>query len=145
MNKKSKEFKQRNKYMIPIDGKLYETTEEVYQAYYSMDRRERYLEERDKKEGVMNFSTLDNDKYSAEETISDQEIDIEEEVTNKILVEAVLEAMKSLENEERWLIQELFFVGKSQRLVSKETGIPLMTLSNRKRKVLGKLKKLIKK
>lgn len=132
-------------YYIPVNGRLYKTSKEVYQVYYQMDRRERYLEERDKKKGVINFSTLDNEKFSAEEAISDQEIDIEEEIINKIQVEAVLEAMKSLENEEKWLIQELFFVGKSQRLVSKETGIPLMTLSNRKRKILEKLKNLIKK
>ena len=144
MNKKSKEFKQRNKYMIPIDGKLYETTEEVYQAYYSMDRRERYLEERDKKEGVMNFSTLDNDKYSAEETISDQEIDIEEEVTNKILVEAVLEVINHLEEEDKWLIQELFFNWKSEVQLAKESGIARTTIRSRKEKVFSKIKKIVK-
>ena len=32
------------RYFIPIDGKLYETTKEIYEVYYQMDRRERYLD-----------------------------------------------------------------------------------------------------
>lgn len=144
MNRKPRKFKQRDKYMIPVDGKLYETTEEVYQAYYSMDRRERYLEERDKKEGVMQFSMLDNDKYSAEETISDQEIDIEEEVTNKVLIEAVLEAISFLEEEEKWLIQELFFNWKSEVQLAKESGIARTTIRSRKEKIFSKIKKTVK-
>jgi len=92
----------------------------------------------------MNFSTLDNDKYSAEETISDQEIDIEEEVTNKILVEAVLEAINHLEEEEKWLIQELFFNWKSEVQLAKESGIARTTIRSRKEKVFSKIKKIVK-
>lgn len=132
------------KYAIPVDGKLYETTKEIYEAYYQMDRRERYLEERDIKKGVMNFGDIDDANYSAEERIVDENMDIEAEVINKILYRAVLEAMSSLSEEEKWLIQELFFYGKSQRQLSKEQDIPLMTIHNRKEKVLEKIRKIIK-
>lgn len=132
------------KYAIPVDGKLYETTKEIYEAYYQMDRRERYLEERDIKKGVMNFGDIDDANYSAEERIVDENTDIEAEVINKILYRAVLEAMSSLSEEEKWLIQELFFYGKSQRQLSKEQDIPLMTIHNRKEKVLEKIRKIIK-
>ena len=131
-------------YAIPVDGKLYETTKEIYEAYYQMDRRERYLEERDIKKGVMNFGDIDDANYSAEERIIDENTDIEAEVINKILYRAVLEAMSSLSEEEKWLIQELFFYGKSQRQLSKEQDIPLMTIHNRKEKVLEKIRKIIK-
>jgi len=68
----------------------------------------------------------------------------DEEVINKILIKTVLEAIMTLDEEEKWLIQELFFCGKSQRKLSKETGIPLMTITNRKKRVLKKLKKHLK-
>ncbi len=96
MKKRKRVFKQRDKYMIPVDGKLYETTEEVYRIYYKMERRERYLEERDIKKGVVNFSSLDNGNYNSEERITDRVVDIEKEVINKVKIEAVLEAIKLL-------------------------------------------------
>lgn len=136
--------KESRKYCIPVNGKYYETTKEIYDAYYKMDRRERYLEERDLKKNVVNFTGIGNDSYSAEEIISDENIDIEEEVTNKIMIEAVLEAITILEKEEKWLIQELFFCGKSEVELARESGVARTTIQSRKYKILSKIKKLIK-
>lgn len=144
MNEKEERENAEKKYYIPVDGKYYETTKEVYEVYYQMDRRERYLEERDLNKGVINFCDIDNGHYSAEEILSDKDTDIEEEVINSVLIKTVLEAIMTLDEEEKWLIQELFFCGKSQRQLSKETGIPLMTITNRKKRVLKKLKKHLK-
>ena len=132
------------KYFIPVDGKYYETTKEVYEVYYQMDRRERYLEERDLNKGVINFCDIDNEDYSAEEILSDKDTDIEEEVINSILIKTVLEAMSLLSEEEKWLIQELFFYGKSERELTRNTGIPRKTINYRKEKALSKIRKFIK-
>ena len=132
------------RYYIPIDGKLYETNEIVYKTYYSMDRRERYLEERDIKKGVKTFTDLDIGIYRPEEMISDKTVDIEEEIINKIMIEAVLEAITNLDEEEKWLIQELFFCGKSEREVAKESDIPRRTVGYRKNVILEKLRKIKK-
>jgi hypothetical protein len=43
MNEKEEREKALKRYFIPVDGKYYETTKEVYEVYYQMDRRERYL------------------------------------------------------------------------------------------------------
>ena len=144
MNEKEEREKALERYFIPVDGKYYETTKEVYEVYYQMDRRERYLEERDLNKGVINFCDIDNEDYSAEEILSDKDKDIEEEVINKILIKTVLEAIMTLDEEEKWLIQELFFCGKSQRQLAKECGIPLMTLNCRKQKIIEKIKKYLK-
>ena len=45
----------KEKYFIPIEGKLVEVEENVYATYYKMGRRERYLEERDKNNGVLSY------------------------------------------------------------------------------------------
>lgn len=133
------------KYYIPIDGKYYETNKIVYKTYYSMSRRERYLEERDIKEGVKNFTDLNIGTYRPEEMISDKSIDIEEEITNKIMIETVLEAITILDEEEKWLIQELFFYGKSERVLAKECSVARTSIQSRKYKILNKIKKIMKK
>ena len=144
MNQSDDQNKEPRKYFIPVDGKYYETTKEIYEVYYRMDRRERYLEERDLKKGVVNFSDMGDSYCSAEEILSDKDTDIETEIMNKMLMETVLEAISILDEEEKWLIQELFFCGKSQRQLSKETDISLMTINNRKKRVLEKLRKQLK-
>lgn len=140
-NSENEQKRKERKYYIPIDGKLYETNEIVYKTYYSMDRRERYLEERDIKKGVKTFTELNIGTYRPEEMISDRTVDIEEEIINKIMIEAVLEAITNLNEEEKWLIQELFFYGKSERKVAKESGIPRRTIGYRKNVILEKLRK----
>jgi hypothetical protein len=58
MNEPEKNDKEKERYYIPVDGKCYETTKEIYDVYYQMDRRERYLEERDIKKGVQTFGSV---------------------------------------------------------------------------------------
>ena len=132
------------RYFIPVDGKLYETTKEIYEVYYQMDRRERYLEERDIKNGVLNFGDIDDANYAAEERIMDENADVEKEVIDQILWNAVLEAMSLLSDEENWLIQELFFYGKSEVILSKESGIARTTIQSKKYKAIEKIKKIMK-
>jgi DNA-directed RNA polymerase specialized sigma24 family protein len=144
MNEKEEREKALKRYFIPVDGKYYETTKEVYEVYYQMDRRERYLEERDLNKGVINFGDIDNEDYSAEEILSDKDTDIEEEVINKILIKTVLEAIMTLDEEEKWLIQELFFYGKSEVVLSQETGVARTTLQSKKYKAFEKIKKIMK-
>ena len=132
------------RYFIPVDGKVYETTKEIYEVYYQMDRRERYLEERDIKNGVLNFGDIDDANYAAEERIIDENADVEKEVIDQILWNAVLEAMSLLSDEENWLIQELFFYGKSEVILSKESGIARTTIQSKKCKAIEKIKKIMK-
>ena len=143
-NSEDEEKINKGRYYIPIDGKLYETNEIVYKTYYKMDRRERYLEERDIKKNVITFTDLDIGTYRPEEMISDKTVDIEEEIINRIMIEAVLEAITSLEEEEKWLIQELFFCGKSERELAEDIGISKTGLHHRKLKLLSKIKKQVK-
>lgn len=145
MTRKQKDFKQREKYMIPVDGELRETTRDVYIAYYRMGRRERYLEEQEAKENVLNFSSLAKGKFNYEEVLPDETVDVENEVTDEILLEAAFDAIAKLEESERELIHELFFSGKSKSQIARELGIPRKTLAYKEHKVIEKIKKFIKK
>lgn len=145
MSRKPREFKERDKYMIPVDGELRETTREVYIAYYRMGRRERYLEEQEVKENVLNFSSLAKGKFNYEEVLPDETVDVENEVTDEMLLEAAFDAIAKLEESERELIHELFFSGKSKSQIARELGIPRKTLAYKEHKAIEKIKKFIKK
>ena len=70
---------------------------------------------------------------------------VEDAAVKAVMIEKMLNSLKLLTQEEQDLIEELFFTGKSERQVSAETGIPYMTIHDRKVKILGKLKKLLEK
>ena len=50
----------KEKYMINIQGKLIEVSEDVYYAYFRMERQERRQEEKQQKHGVVSYNALDN-------------------------------------------------------------------------------------
>lgn len=70
---------------------------------------------------------------------------VEDTVVKAVMIEKMLDCLKQLTPEEQELITELFFKGKSERRLSAETGIPFMTIHDRKQRILGKLKKLMDK
>ncbi len=70
---------------------------------------------------------------------------VEDAAVKAVMIEKMLDSLKLLAPEEQNLIGEMFFKGKSERQVSTETGIPYMTIHDRKVKILGKLKKLLEK
>ena len=63
---------------------------------------------------------------------------IEQEQLRKLHI-----ALDALTDEERLLIHELFFNGKSERILAGELGVPRMTLSDRKHRILRKMRKVI--
>lgn len=144
MNQSDDQNKEQRRYFIPVDGKYYETTKEIYEVYYQMERRERYLEERDIKKGVQTFSDISDSNYSADEIIADTVVDVSDTAITNILIETVLEAIMTLDEEEKWLIQELFFYGKSEVVLAQATGIARTTLQSKKYKAFEKIKKIMK-
>jgi DNA-directed RNA polymerase specialized sigma24 family protein len=71
--------------------------------------------------------------------------EVEDVAVKAVMIEKMLVCLKMLSPKEQELINELFFKGKSERQLSAETGIPNMTIHDRKIKILYKLKKLLEK
>ena len=59
----------------------------------------------------------------------------------KIMIENMRECMSLLSDDELDLIMKLFYEEKSQRQLSQESGVPVMTISDRKTRILKKLRK----
>jgi len=57
------------------------------------------------------------------------------------LLDMLSKALSELTDDERFLINELFYQEKSERTVARETGLPQKTINNRKRAIINKLKK----
>lgn len=95
----------RKRFYIPIDGKPYETNEEIHKTYYSMDRRERYLEERSRKNEV-SYEALTDIEYPVEERMVDKPENVIDDAITSILIEEVLLVISQLPEDEKQLIQE---------------------------------------
>lgn len=70
---------------------------------------------------------------------------VEDSAVKAVMIEDMLKCLKLLSPEEQALISELFFKGKSEHQLAKTTGIPRMTIHNRKNRILTKLKKYLEK
>lgn len=133
-----KEFK------IRINNELIAVTEEIYFTYYKMRRRERYLEEVSVEKNLSYNQLLDLD-YPIEEKMSERQHLLEDTIVEKMMIEKMTIAIKSLDYNERMIINELFFNGKSERKLADLMKIPRATLQSKKNKIISKLKKIIEK
>lgn len=70
---------------------------------------------------------------------------VEDAAVKAVLIEKMLSCLKLLTPQEQELTNELFFKDKSEHQLAAETGIPRMTIHDRKVKILGKLKRMIEK
>ena len=70
--------------------------------------------------------------------------DVAEIVADKQLLDSLLSALGRLDDDERGLIDALFYKNKTERELSEETGIPQKTINNRKRAIIKKLRNLFK-
>ena len=131
-------------YTLIVMNKRIPVTKEVYKAYYQCRDREKYL---DKLAWYKNISLegCNERGISLEYIISAAMGSMEDEIVQRDMVERLQQCLLRLNEAERQLIISLFYCGKSERQLAAETGIPRMTLHDRKVKVLGKLKKLLEK
>ena len=134
----------KEKYFIPIEGKLIEVAENVYVAYYTMDRRERYLEERDRDIGVVSYNTIDSQGIDGESGLQDvvtetiETIALANELRNQLH-----RCIAALPKAERELIHAIYFEGMTEAEYASKAKMTQSGISRRRKKTLSKLKKLL--
>lgn len=135
----------KEKYFISIEGKLIEVEENVYIAYYKMGRRERYLEERDKENGVLSYDAMDQNGMVGLEMFEDPAIrSLEDMALAKELVEQLHCCIDMLPKAERELIQAIYFDGMTVKEYSKSINRTQPAVSYRHKKILSKLRLFMK-
>lgn len=131
-------------YQIKVQNQLVPVSKEVYVTYYRMRRRETYLEERDTANGVFYYSAMDTTETTGEDGIPDLDSPhVEDVVVDKLITEKLHKCLAQLTDAEQELIFTLFFQNKSEHQMAAETEIPRMTIHNRKKRILVRLKKLM--
>ena len=134
----------KEKYFIPIEGKMIEVEENVYVAYYKMDRRERYLEERDRDNGVVSYNTIDSQGIDGESGLQDvvtetmETIALANELRNQLH-----RCIAVLPRAERELIHAIYFEGMTEAEYASKANMTQSGISRRRKKTLSKLKKLL--
>lgn len=133
-----------NKYFLPLHGMLMEVTEEEYRSYYKDKRRQKYIDERAHKNGDFSYDSLDTPDMQGESVLVDLETNVEEQVTNKIILEQLHNAFLLLSEEEKKLLVEHFFEETSQVELSKQYGVNQSNISRKINRIIAKLKKILK-
>lgn len=133
------------KYYIRVPEALVEVSEEVYKASHYMDRHFQTLEEKDARNRVFSYDALDTEDMLGAELFPDQATSsIEDQVIASMMAAKLRRCIALLPEEDRKLIQAIYYDGLSEREVSKHEGIPQTTVSYRLRQILRKLQNLFK-
>jgi len=135
---------QERKYTLVVQKKRIDVSREVYKAYYQCRDREKYLEKLAETNSI-SFEECEEKGIPVDFQLSRTNEFVDEYIIKREMLKKMMSCIDMLSEQERILIYELFFKGKSERRLSTETSIPLMTINDRKRRVLKKLKKLLDK
>lgn len=131
----------KEKYVIQIQGQLIEVSEDVYYAYFRMDRQERWQEEKKKSHDVVSYDALDNGEMVGLESIPDTTSPSLEEITiANELRDRIRHAVAALPKAERELIHAIYYEGMTEREYAQKYGISQMGANKQRRKILSKLK-----
>lgn len=71
---------------------------------------------------------------------ADEQTDIETIVLSRMMRQQLHEAIRSLQEEERYLIIQLFYAERSERELAAELGLSQKAINKRRHKILEKLK-----
>ena len=149
-DKKKKERKKKEKYFLRSDSQLVQVKEEVYWAYYEVYEHGNWLDRKDANHNLIHYAALDTAHSTGEEEMPDEFAEsVEETAIRQVMCEAARECVSLLPENERVLIEGLFFSnngkGMTVREYADQTGIPFTTIQSRKVKALASLKKLLEK
>ena len=124
----------KDKKFIYISNTRFEASEDFYKEYYREKEHSRYLRREEQKVTIVSYENLGVD-LSAEDIIMDTDVNVEETVINKIMLERLNEILGTLNEEELYLLDKLIYNKESRREVGKRLSISHTAVS----KWLGKL------
>ena len=123
-----------------------EVSEAVFEENCHFNNHEEYLQKKDKNNGCLLYSELEDGDLYVEKTVTDRnQSSTEEQVELKLMIEKMRLCLDLLPEEDKRIIKALFYDELSERELSEKTGFHNMTIHNKKMKILGKLKKLMEK
>lgn len=92
---------------------------------------------------VISFHSLDTEEFCGEEILIDHSEDVAEQVAHKMMIEKLTAVLPLLTDDERELIQAIYFDEMTEREYAEKTGVYRNAVHKRKVRILEKLKKLL--
>ena len=132
----------KDKKFIYISNTKFEVSEDFYKEYYREKEHSRYLRREERKVTIVSYENLGVD-LSAEDIIMDIDVNVEETVINKIMIERLNEIIRTLNEEELYLLDKLIYNEESRREVGRQLSISHTTVSKRLGKLIEKLRYLM--
>ena len=130
-------------YYLYVYGQKVKVSEQIYKVYWREKEHEKYLEQVDKKNHLLFFSSLDHDGNFVD-NLADESVDVEKIVETQILIETVRKAMSRLNDEERDIIERLYFNDETLSSIARGKKVSYQAIQWRKNNILKKLKVLLK-
>ena len=130
-------------YHLYVNGQRVKVSEQIYKVYWREKEHEKYLEQVDKKNHLLFFSSLDHDGNFVD-NLADESVDVEKIIETQILIETVRKAMSRLNDEERDIIERLYFNDETLSSVARSKKVSYQAIQWRKNNILKKLKVLLK-
>ena len=130
-------------YYLYVRGQKVKVSEDIYKVYWREKEHEKYLEQVDRKNHLLFFSSLDHDGNFVD-NLADESVDVEKIIETQILIETVRKAVSRLNDEERDIIERLYFNDETLSSVARSKKVSYQAIQWRKNNILKKLKVLLK-
>ena len=92
----------KKEFYLYVNGQKVKVSEDIYKVYWREREHEKYLEQVDRKNHLLFFSSLDHDGHFID-NIADESVDVEKIVETQMMIEAVRNAISKL-NDETWIV-----------------------------------------
>ena len=133
------------KYYWKMNGYIYEVTKEQYYRYRKEQDRHDYLREAEEEAVILSLNSLGGEGRDGVNFIADPNVNVEDDVIHKIMLDKLRWALDKLSAEELFLIDMLYTQMKSEREIASELGVSQNAVNKKKKKLLGQLKKFLEK
>lgn len=130
------------KYTIVVKHQRVEVSKAIYYAYHKARETERY-QNKVARQFELSLERFQEDGVHVELHFTPHQPTFEDKLIAQEQIQKLRVALAVLNPEEKLLIYELFFNGKSERDLSAKIAIPQKTINDRKKKILIKLRHLI--
>lgn len=129
------------KFYMKVNNQMVEVSRDVYNVCFSSYAKS--LRNNRKETGkLLSLDAINGENTSFLESIASS-VNVEKEVLAKLVMQDCYSAISSLNEQEKQIIIGTILEGKSVRKLAHEMGIPIMTLQDKKKRALNKLKKIL--
>ena len=130
------------RHFIDMDDVVLEASEAEARSFKTEKNHRYYIQNQEESWSTLSLYAIEDENgCSGEEVSRDETQDVEREVIRRMETAQLRQALKCLDSESYWLIHALYLADtrKTLRQLSLNSGVPVMTLQDRKKKALALL------